>query len=396
MKAQTSIAALAFICDYQGTIRHLLHDAFSLGDCRGQSFTTLVDSGSADKARGFLRTIQTQGGAFGWELNAPVGETIRLLHFAGSQTANGLFIVGTPSRSETNRLYAQWVRINQELPLTEVTDETQAPAPPPGGDGASEPYDDLTRLNNELMTLQREFIKKNVELERLNEQKSRFIGMAAHDLRNPLQVIDAFCQLWLRRSRDTLTEEQVKFISVIKKNSDFMLTLINDLLYVSKVETGTLQLELQATDLTTLISRNLELNSLLAEQKQINLLFKHDESRPEIWLDPPKFEQVLNNLISNAIKFSYPQSTITVSLSRQDNGLLIAVQDQGQGIPGHEFDKLFQPFAKTSVRSTAGEPSTGLGLTITKMMVLAHKGEIWVESQVGHGTTFYVRLPFTQ
>jgi len=136
------------------------------------------------------------------------------------------------------------------------------------------------------------------------------------------------------------------------------------------------------------------LNRVLAAKKQIEIELM-DEPLPLLLLDASKIEQVLNNLLSNAIKFSPPRTTIRVRVARADDQILLAVQDQGPGIPPNELDKLFKPFQRTSVKSTAGEKGTGLGLSIVKKIVEGHHGKIWVESQVGQGTTFFVALPLS-
>ncbi len=110
-------------------------------------------------------------------------------------------------------------------------------------------------------------------------------------------------------------------------------------------------------------------------------------------IDPAKINQVLNNLITNAIKFSSPESAVEVSLTKSGDDAIISVKDQGQGIPAKEIDKLFNPFQRTSVRTTGGEDSTGLGLAIVRKIVVGHKGKVWVESEVGVGSTFYVAIP---
>lgn len=172
-----------------------------------------------------------------------------------------------------------------------------------------------------------------------------------------------------------------------------MLRLVDDLLDIAKIESGKLELDLQPADLVTLVDRSVILNRVLAERKQIELYFASDDGIPTVMLDVSKIEQVLNNLINNAIKFSYPESTIQVCVARAEDRVVISVADQGQGIPADERETLFQPFVRTSVRSTQGEKSTGLGLAIVKSIASGHGGEIWVESEVGHGTTFYVALP---
>ncbi|MCD6385196.1 DUF3365 domain-containing protein [Candidatus Sumerlaeota bacterium] len=234
---------------------------------------------------------------------------------------------------------------------------------------------------------------QNVELAELNQQKNEFFGILAHDLRNPLTVILGYTQFLLQEIKGRLNEEQIKLISSIKKNSDFIQRLIDDFLDISKIEAGKLELDLQETDLLALINRAVELNNVLAEKKQIKIFFDYDERLPKMRIDELKIEQVLNNLLSNAIKFSYPNSSVYVHLTRDDNNAIISVKDEGQGIPAGELNKLFKPFEKISVKSTDGERSTGLGLAIVRKIVQGHNGNIWVESEPGKGSTFYVSLP---
>jgi signal transduction histidine kinase len=114
-----------------------------------------------------------------------------------------------------------------------------------------------------------------------------------------------------------------------------------------------------------------------------------------VLVDVPKIEQVLNNLISNAGKFSASNSTVEVRAYKNDTEIVISVKDEGQGIPADEVDRLFIPFGNLSVKSTGGEQSTGLGLAIVKRIVEGHKGRIWVQSEVGVGSTFSFSLPLT-
>ncbi len=394
--AEQEAAAVALLCDPAGVVVRVLYDG--LRACAqvtpGLAFADLVDSGSAEKARNFLGVVRGQGAAYGWELNLPVGDSVRLLHFAGSVTGEGLFIAGAATRSGLASIYEQLLCVCG-VPAESPRRDAEAAAPLRVLDGDSELYNDLARLNNELMTLQRELIKRAVELENLNDQKNEFVGVAAHDLRNPLQIIVGYGQLLLEETFGSLTPEQRKMISAISRNGDFMLRMITDLLFISQIEAGKLQLDLRPTDIVDLARKNVELNRLLAEQKRISLSLGHDENFPPMMLDAPKIEQVLNNLIQNAIKFSHPQTRIEVRLDRDERGVLLSVKDEGQGIPAGEMDRLFKPFERTSVRATGGEPSTGLGLAIVKRIVSGHRGEIWAESQVGVGSTFFVSLPFS-
>jgi PAS domain S-box-containing protein len=239
-----------------------------------------------------------------------------------------------------------------------------------------------------------EIARKNVELAGLNTLKNQFLGMAAHDLRNPLTVVNTASSFLLDDSSRLLSAEQKReFIRRINANGEFMLKLINDLLDVAKIESGRLDLELATGDLCNLIEENLTMNRMLAEKKGIRLDFVPECGLPPLRFDRGKVEQVLNNLISNALNYSAPGTTVTIRASRMDGSVVVSVQDQGPGIPAEELDHLFKPFSRTSVRSTAGEKSTGLGLAISRKIVDGHGGRIWAESEVGRGSTFSFSLP---
>jgi signal transduction histidine kinase/CheY-like chemotaxis protein len=252
----------------------------------------------------------------------------------------------------------------------------------------------------QIMTTQSAAALKNLRLyssleeaNRQNERKNQFLGMAAHDLRNPLSVILGYGQLLQIGAVGILEEEQLEYLNQIHSSGQFILHLVNELLDIAKIESGHLVLELKQTHLVPTITKAISLNRFLAQSKQIGLNFDYDDNLPEMTVDAPKIQQVLNNLISNAIKYSHPQTQVQIHATLVQNDVFVSVTDEGQGIPESEMDKLFQPFSKTSVQSTAGESSTGLGLLICRQIVEAHNGKIWVESQVGVGSTFYVLLP---
>ncbi len=444
MNFDIQASGIALLCDIQGTIQHVIRDELDLGDriAPGRPLTLVVDRASFKKALNFLVTLREQKAVFDWEMNITLdgpkrNETVTL-HFAGGVIAGPwnlerfgepdetfrqaqafgrtgadiseamgrggsarLLIVGAKTSNGVRMLYEELMRINNEQTnalRAAVKTQTDLEAKA-GRDNAL--YDELSRLNNELANLQRQLAKKNVALERLNEQKDQFLGMAAHDLRNPLGVIMMYSEFLLEEASCVLDEEQNEFLSIIHSSAEFMLHLVNDLLDIAKIESGELQLELQPTDLVTLVSHNVALNRVLASRKQIELSLQTLEADAakelsDIWVDVYKIDQVLNNLITNAIKFSEPHSEVKVSVFGEADEVIIAVQDEGPGIPGDEIDELFNPFARTSVKSTAGEKSTGLGLAIVRKIVVGHGGRIWVESEVGRGSTFYVALPILQ
>ncbi len=252
---------------------------------------------------------------------------------------------------------------------------------------------ELIEANQQLVSMHREIGKKNKELEKLNDDKIKFLRIAAHDLRNPVSAILSSSMMLLDDAKERFTNTEMEFLSIIQQSSEFVLTLLNQLLDVSVIESGNLNLHLSNINLVSLIKSNIALNKVIAERKSIKINFSCDETEINLVVDKVKLEQVLNNLISNSVKFSFPNSETNIMLAQNDKQVIIMVVDKGQGIPLEEQSNLFQPFAKTSVQSTGGERSTGLGLSICKKIIEAHNGKIWLDSEPGVGTTFYIALP---
>jgi signal transduction histidine kinase len=234
---------------------------------------------------------------------------------------------------------------------------------------------------------------RNLKLADLNDQKNEFVGMAAHDLRNPLAVFLGFTELMLKGHIGKLSDEQEQVVAVLRRDSEFMLGLVNDLLDVAKIESGTVNLDLKPVDLGALAEENVALNRLLADKNGVKLALKRPDDLPTLTLDRPKIWQVFNNLLSNAVKFSKPGTLTTVELTRVAGGVTIEVRDQGAGIPPNEMELLFKPFSRGTTTPVEGERCTGLGLVIVKKIVESHGGTIKVESKVGAGSTFTVFLP---
>lgn len=248
------------------------------------------------------------------------------------------------------------------------------------------------RLVTELATQKVEIEKQNDELRQLNELKNKFLGMAAHDLRGPLGNIKLSASLLSEYQDDLPKDEADGILADIVSQSNYMLALINDLLDVTKIENGKLDLNLTPVLLTSFLSEAATRHNQIAAGKNSRVVL---ESFPPVTynVDAVKLRQVVDNLISNAIKFSPPNSTVRVYIKEQATGWRINVVDQGPGILPADRKKLFQEFAKLSARPTAGEDSTGLGLAITRRIVEAHGGEIGVDSEPGHGANFWFVLP---
>lgn len=231
----------------------------------------------------------------------------------------------------------------------------------------------------------------NTNLLRLNAEKDALMGMVAHDLRGPIGSIQ-MCAEFLRDLAPD-QREHAEFIGMIEDTARDAIYLINDLLDIAAIEAGRLVIERQEMVIEALIARVSHLNRFVGNHKGIRLVTEVETTLPKARLDPHRLEQVLNNLLSNAFKYSHANTTVHLRLWRHEHDLLIAVVDEGQGIAPEEIDNLFKRFQRTSTRPTAAEHSTGLGLAICKRIVELHGGEINVQSVLGRGTTFTVRLP---
>lgn len=251
--------------------------------------------------------------------------------------------------------------------------------------------DDITQLQEQKIALD----EKNQKLEFLNKQKNELLGIAAHDLRNPLSVINSFSEIMIEAVEDLKPEHLKEMMQIIKKTSNFSLQLLNDLLDFSKIESGTLDLKKLKLNYIAFLNENLSQNEFFAVQKNIRINLNTNIEKCSFEFDPKRLEQVLNNLIGNAIKYSYPDTTINVSVKIEDSNIITAVEDQGQGIPEKDLPHIFQPFKQVSVKPTHNEKSTGLGLAIVKKIIDFHNGQITVKSSPGQGSTFTFYLPLS-
>ncbi|NOY55306.1 MAG: GAF domain-containing sensor histidine kinase [Actinobacteria bacterium] len=231
--------------------------------------------------------------------------------------------------------------------------------------------------------------EKNRELARLNETKDRFLGMAAHDLRNPVSAVLMAAEYL---AACALEEEQRVFVEDIVQQARYMLELINDLLDVSQIESGVLELHRQEVDLCAFLGLEVERHRKLAKNKGMTIEFIPTEGGL-VQADPARLRQVVDNLLSNAVKYSPPGTTVRVSVHKVPSGCRVDVQDEGPGITGADRERLFSYFGKLSNRPTGGEASTGLGMAISRRIVEAHGGEIGLDPAPGGGSIFWFTLP---
>lgn len=259
--------------------------------------------------------------------------------------------------------------------------------------GLEQAKDALAAENMRLVAIQQELALKNKRLQVLDEQKNLFLGMAAHDLRNPISAIRGHARLLLEV--DDLEREQAESaLTSVKRASEHMLHLVENLLDVSVIESGKLELSLRSSSLSELLARRLEFFLLLAKEKSIKLITDVPQDIV-VEMDPHRMEQVIDNLISNAVKYSPSGRRVWVSLSRDSDTVRLTVRDEGPGLSNEDQSRLFGAFSRLSSRPTAGERSTGLGLVISQRIVNAHHGTITVDSRLGEGSTFTVTQPIS-
>ena len=242
--------------------------------------------------------------------------------------------------------------------------------------------------------LQRKAAEQTERLLRLNEAKNHLLGMAAHDLRNPLTVIRGYSELLEDGVIGVLNEQQRQVVQHIQRSSEYMAELVNDLLDYTALESGRLQLRRQPIDIAALAEEVVILERSVASKKGSVVALDAETALPALEVDPHKLRQVMHNLISNAVKYAPPKETAQVRVFSEDRWLAFAVEDRGPGLTDDDQVGLFEPFHRARSRPTAGESSTGLGLAIARKIMRAHGGTLSVRSALGRGSTFIARLPF--
>ena len=248
-----------------------------------------------------------------------------------------------------------------------------------------------THLRSQMLAQQQKLLVD--QLSKANAAKNRFLGMCAHDLRNPLASVRGLAEFLRDGVVGELTADQLDLINTIHTASQSMLRMVNELLDVATIESGELKLVREQQNLAELIEKCVYLANIDAAKKNTAISFARPVDAPTAFIDLAKIQQVVDNLLSNAVKYSPPGSKITVEYRWNAKEVSFGVKDQGPGIPEDERDKLFKDFGRLSVQPTGGEKSTGLGLAICRKIVDAHHGTIVAENLTAGGCEFRVTLP---
>ncbi|MEJ5227370.1 ATP-binding protein [Thermodesulfovibrio sp.] len=244
--------------------------------------------------------------------------------------------------------------------------------------------------------------KANKQLKELDTLKSAFIANMSHELRTPMNAIIGYTDLLLDEVDGPLNEDQKASLKKVSANAKHLLQLINDVLDISKIESGKIELRPKEVDLKELIDGIMVTFEPLITKKGLTFTLDIEPGAEKLYVDEDKTKQILINLISNAVKFTH-EGGISIKAKVSERGMdsdgnpqfvEISVKDTGIGIKREDLDKIFDKFAQADVSTTRQYEGTGLGLSIVRGLVALHKGMVWAESEVGKGSTFYVLLPF--
>lgn len=255
-------------------------------------------------------------------------------------------------------------------------------------------HEALARIRNHLkmralMKCQREFIDG---LKKANLAKNRIIGIASHDLRNPIASIRGLSEFL--EEAGPLNPDQLEIADTIQSTADSMLHLVDELLDISVIESGEERTEREACSISKIVASSLNIYQFTASKKSIDLVLEDKGDIPErLMLDKMQVRRLVDNVLSNAVKYSPNNTAVNVTLERDGDLVKITVQDEGPGIPEAEMHKLFTDFGKTSVQPTGNETSTGLGLSICKKIVESHHGRIYAANRKdGTGAVFTIEF----
>ncbi len=233
----------------------------------------------------------------------------------------------------------------------------------------------------------------NQELINLNQEKNEFLGIAAHDLKNPLSAIQSLANLMRMAINDFPQDKIVEFAAMIENSAQRLFALIQNLLDVNAIESGSTHISLATYDILPFFQTVIQNYLKPAEDKNIEIKFNFIEESHPILADENAIFQVLDNLVSNAVKYSPHGKSIYLSLSKTDSKVICEIRDEGPGLNEKDLSKLFGKFARLTPRPTGDEHSTGLGLFIVKKLVEVMKGNVWCESKLGKGTIFVAEFP---
>jgi PAS domain S-box-containing protein len=249
------------------------------------------------------------------------------------------------------------------------------------------------RYTSELAAHNRELALRNLEVERANRLKTEFLASMSHELRTPLHTIIGFSELLGEGLQGPLNDKQKRFVDHIHRDSLHLLELINDILDLSKIESGRIELRPEALDLTAVVEEALSSIRPLGQVKSLVIQTSIAPEIAAIHADPLRIKQILVNLLSNAVKFTPAGGRIEIAAVQAGDFVQISVTDSGVGVPAREHEAIFDIFHQVGATTKGVREGTGLGLAITKRLVEQHGGAITVSSEPGKGSCFTFSIP---
>lgn len=393
---------LAVRCDRHGTIIEVLYDTVDSGLGPGRSLVEVLTAESIP----FALHLQLEAAADQFTRSAVLGVisqigSITELHAIGCSEPDvgSLVLLGAPAVTELELVVA----------AVAPDDEDRGGLPPATRGrlevlsasvcGAAEDEAALIALseaNNELVAMHRELARKSTQLEQLNRRKDEILAMVSHDLRTPLSAISGFGDLLARELEGSVDERASLMLERIQDQSRRMLAMVDDLLDATVITHRALVLDLVDTDVPALVTATVDSHRYAAINKGVGLALITPDTPLRAHLDRNRIAQVIDNLVSNAVKFSpaHTGTIVTVACAAPTRDTVaITVTDQGIGIPTEVQRELFEPFSALSTGGTTNERTTGLGLAISRSLVDAHGGSIHATSNPDRGSTFEVVLP---
>jgi len=248
-------------------------------------------------------------------------------------------------------------------------------------------------MMDKLLEIQNHIRRENIELIKQDALKTTFFNISSHELKTPLSSIKGYTQMLIKEQFGTINEQQKEVLDVLKRNTDHLDHLINNYLSLVQLQAGTMKFVIEKIPIKSLIKDTMDIMYPLADSKKIKIDIRLTEGLPLLSIDVIRIKQVLINIIGNAIKFSPEGTSININVKKKNEYILFEIQDFGLGIPKNEHEKIFGMFFQSESIRNKNITGTGLGLPISKAIVEAQGGRIWVDSKMGKGSTFSFTLP---
>ena len=258
-------------------------------------------------------------------------------------------------------------------------------------DALQDRSEELRKQNNDLKINLEKINNKKAELENLQEQKDDLFALIIHDIKNPVSLIKSLVELL--RSYDLSANEQHDIIDDISSTTLKIVELSHEVSKILAIESNKMELNYDIVDYKQIINDVYNRNKIAAENKKIELFTELNDNLPEVEIDTFKVDEIVDNLVSNAIKFTQNGGMVRIKVYEQQGHIITEVNDNGLGLSEEDIKKAFQRGKQLSAKPTGDESSTGLGLCIVKKLVEAHHGRVWIQSSLGKGSTFYFSLP---